>query len=224
MKKTIVLVDDEKDIVRLLRHNLEKEGFDVLSASDGESGLKLIRRSEPDLVVLDINLPKMDGIELLGVLRRESDVPVIFLSGKGAEMDRILGLKLGADDYVVKPFSVGELRARIAARLRRPAPAPDRGKASAGGIEADFEKHEVRVKGKSLRLTPKEFLVLKLLLGANGKVLSRDQLLETIWGHEKDMEIDTRTVDQHVARLRRKLGGQAKRIVTVSNFGYKLER
>ena len=196
----------------------------MLSAPDAESGLKLIRKSSVDLIVLDITLPKMDGLELLRLLRRESGIPVILLSGKGGETDRILGLRLGADDYVVKPFSVGELQARISARLRRADSSMDRKTAAAGGIEADFDRHEVRANGKTVRLSPKEFLLLKLLLEANGAVLSRDRLLEMIWGHDKDMDIDTRTVDQHVARLRRKLGGQAKRIVTVPNFGYKLAR
>jgi DNA-binding response OmpR family regulator len=207
----------------VLRHNLEQDGFKVLVAYDAESGLKLIRRSAPDLVVLDITLPKMDGLELLGILRRESAVPVILLSGKGGELDRILGLKLGADDYVVKPFSIGELQARVAARLRRRG-APAREPAATGGLDVDFERHEVRANGRAVRLTPKEFMVLKLLLEADGKVLSRERLLEDVWGHEEGLDLDTRTVDQHVARLRRKLGAQAKRIATVPNFGYKLAR
>jgi DNA-binding response OmpR family regulator len=174
--------------------------------------------------VLDIALPKMDGLELLGVLRRETEVPVIILSGKRGELDRILGLKLGADDYVVKPFSIGELQARIAARLRRPrAPRPKK-KAAVGGLDVDFERHEVRVSGKLVRLAPKEFTLLKLLIEADGKVLSRDRLLEAVWGHAAGLELDTRTVDQHVARLRGKLGALAKRIETVPNFGYKLAR
>jgi DNA-binding response OmpR family regulator len=166
----------------------------------------------------------MDGLELLGVLRRESAVPVILLSGKGGEVDRILGLKLGADDYVVKPFSLGELSARIAARLRRGASAPSRKTASAEELEVDFERHEVRAAGRPVRLAPKEFMVLKLLLEADGKVLSRERLLAAAWGHEDGLELDTRTVDQHVARLRRKLGASGKRIATVPNFGYKLAR
>ena len=174
--------------------------------------------------MLDIVLPKMDGLEFLRVLRRESDVPVILLSGKRGEVDRIIGLKLGADDYVVKPFSLGELQARIAARLRRSSPARGKTTAAVDGIDVDFERHEVRVNGKPTRLAPKEFAVLKLLIEANGKVLSRDRLLEAIWGYDRGMELDTRTVDQHVARLRRKLGAQGKRIATVPNFGYKLAR
>ena len=170
-------------------------------------------------------LPKMDGLEFLRVLRETSQVPVILLSAKSSEVDRILGLKLGADDYVPKPFSIGELLARVSARLRRPKAAKSSSKtASIGGLEVDFDRHEVRAAGKPVRLAPKEFTLLRLLIEADGKVLSRDHLLEVIWGHEEGMDIDTRTVDQHVARLRRKLGGEAKRVETVPNFGYKLAR
>jgi DNA-binding response OmpR family regulator len=174
-------------------------------------------------VVLDIMLPKMDGLEVLQLLRKESRTPVILLSAKRGETDRILGLKLGADDYVVKPFSHGELLARIEARLRPAAP-PDGRPAEVGGMAIDVARHQVTVKGKLVRLAPKEFAVLRLLVEADGKVLSREQLLELIWGHEKGMDIDTRTVDQHVARLRRKLGDAGSRIVTVPNFGYQVRR
>jgi two-component system phosphate regulon response regulator PhoB len=211
-------------MVAILRHNLEKAGFKVLSAADGETGLAMIRKAAPDLVVLDITLPKMDGLELLRLLRRESEVPVILLSGRGDEMHRVLGLKLGADDYVVKPFSVAELEARIAVRLRRADPAGPGRKAAVGQLSIDFDRHEVLSAGKAVRLAPKEFTLLRLLFEADGKVLSRDRLLELIWGHDASMEIDTRTVDQHVARLRRKLGAQGKLIATVPNFGYKLTR
>jgi DNA-binding response OmpR family regulator len=180
----------------------------------------------PDLVLLDIMLPKMDGLEFLKLLRAESPVPVILLSAKSAEVDRILGLKLGADDYVPKPFSVGELLARVSARLRRGKGAGEKpaGPRVLGSLSVDFERHEVKVSGKASRLAPKEFQLLKLLIEADGKVLSRDHLLTVIWGHDAGMDIDTRTVDQHVARLRRKLGAAADKIATVPNFGYKLAR
>ena len=169
-------------------------------------------------------LPGMDGLEFLRLLRAESDVPVILLSAKGGELDRVLGLKLGADDYVVKPFSLDELLARIAARLR-PSGKPTGGKsATVGTLSVDFARHEVKVKGRTVLLATKEFQLLTLLLEADGKVLSREQLLELIWGHEVGLELDTRTVDQHVARLRRKLGAAAALIATVPNFGYKLSR
>jgi len=225
-KEKILIVEDEKDLVRLIRYNLEKEKFHVTAARDAETGLKLARKNKPDLILLDIMLPKMDGLEFLRTIRPECSIPIILLSAKRSEMDRILGLKLGADDYIVKPFSLGELQARISGHLRRRAGASG-GEAKktvvVGGIEIDFERHEILVKGKLAYLAPKEFAILKLLVEANGKVLSREQLLEMIWGHEKDMEIDTRTVDQHIARLRRKLRTEADRITTVPNFGYQVK-
>lgn len=225
-KEKILIVEDEKDLVRLIRYNLEKEKFQVTSARDAETGLKLARKSKPDLILLDIMLPKMDGLEFLRTIRPEINVPIILLSAKRSETDRILGLKLGADDYIVKPFSLGELQARIAGHLRRRSAAAN-GETNktvvVGHISIDFERHEIRVKGKLAYLAPKEFAILKLLIEANGKVLSREQLLEMIWGHEKDMEIDTRTVDQHIARLRRKLRSEAERITTVPNFGYQVK-
>ena len=226
-KEKILIVEDEKDLAKLIRYNLEKESFRVTTARDAETGLKLARKARPDLILLDIMLPKMDGLEFLRTIRPEVQVPIILLSAKRSEMDRILGLKLGADDYMVKPFSVGELQARITGHLRRHANSGTNGEAkksvAVGGIEMDFERHEILVRGKVAYLAPKEFAILKLLIEANGKVLSRDRLLELIWGHEKDMEIDTRTVDQHIARLRRKLGVESERVTTVPNFGYQIK-
>jgi len=225
-KEKILIVEDEKDLVKLIRYNLEKEKFRVTTARDAETGLKLARSAKPDLILLDIMLPKMDGLEFLRTIRPEVQIPIILLSAKRSEMDRVLGLKLGADDYMVKPFSVNELQARIAGHLRRRAGALNGGETaksvSIGGIEIDFERHEILVRGKMAHLAPKEFAILKLLIEANGKVLSRDQLLQMIWGHEVDMEIDTRTVDQHIARLRRKLRLESDRITTVPNFGYQI--
>jgi DNA-binding response OmpR family regulator len=227
-KAKILIIEDEKDLVKLIRYNLEKEKYRVLSANDAEAGLTLARKSKPDLIILDIMLPKMDGLEFLRTLRKESQVPVALLTAKRSELDRILGLKLGADDYIVKPFSVGELQARIEALLRRAAPPPPKADGKKpmviGGMEADFDRHEIRVKGKAAKLAPKEFEILRLLIEANGKVLSREHILERLWGHEKDMEIDTRTVDQHIARLRHKLGTESSRIATVTNFGYQIKR
>lgn len=226
-KEKILIVEDEKDLVKLIRYNLEKEKFRVSAARDAETGLKLARKSKPDLILLDIMLPKMDGLEFLRTIRPEVDIPIILLSAKRSEMDRILGLKLGADDYMVKPFSIGELQARITGHLRRHAGIAANGDAkktvAIGSIAIDFERHEILVAGKPANLAPKEFAILKLLIEARGKVLSRDQLLQMIWGHEKDMEIDTRTVDQHIARLRRKLGPERNRIATVPNFGYQIK-
>ncbi|MBI3299901.1 MAG: response regulator transcription factor [Elusimicrobia bacterium] len=225
-KEKILIVEDEKDLVKLIRYNLEKEQFRVTAARDAETALKMARKSRPDLILLDIMLPKMDGLEFLKTIRPEIEAPIILLSAKRSEVDRILGLKLGADDYMVKPFSIGELQARISGHLRRhqgQTNGDGRKNVSVGGIDMDFERHEILVRGKPAHLAPKEFAILKLLIEANGKVLSRDRLLELIWGHEKDMEIDTRTVDQHIARLRRKLGAESERIMTVPNFGYQIK-
>lgn len=226
-KEKILIVEDEPDLVRLLRHGLEKEKFRVTSARDAETGLKLMRKEKPDLILLDVMLPKMDGLEFLRTIRSEVDIPILLLTAKRSEMDRILGLKLGADDYIVKPFSLGELQARIATHLRRHTATTADGAAkksvSVGEIAIDFERHETTVKGQVVYLAPKEFAILKLLIEANGKVLSRDQLLQLIWGHDKDVEIDTRTVDQHIARLRRKLHTASDRIATVPNFGYQFK-
>jgi DNA-binding response OmpR family regulator len=226
-KEKILVVEDEKDISRLIRHALAKERYHVTCAGDGEAGLRLARELKPDLIILDIMLPKMGGLEMLRALRPETKSPIMLLTAKRGEMDRILGLKLGADDYVVKPFSIGELQARIEGHLRRAAsPLPggdDKKPLRFGEMEIDFERHEILVKGKRVHLAPKELAILKILIEAGGKVLSRDKLLEIIWGHDESMEIDTRTVDQHVARLRRKLISEGARIVTVTNFGYQMK-
>lgn len=225
-KGKILVVENEKDLVRLLKYNLEKEGFRVFSAEDAETGLTLARKRKPDLILLDIMLPKMDGLEFCRIVRQENQTPIMFMTAKKSELDRILGLKLGADDYVTKPFSVGELIARVQAIIRRThAVANGNGHipTRVGDIEFDHERHEVCVKGKPTELTPKEFEFLKLLIEAQGKVLSRDYLLEHIWGYKSSIDIDTRTVDQHIARLRRKLRSEAFRIVTVTNFGYQLK-
>jgi two-component system, OmpR family, alkaline phosphatase synthesis response regulator PhoP len=222
----ILLIEDERDLVFLLKSNLRREGYNLVSARTAESGLALARKHKPDLIVLDVMLPKMDGFELIKVLRRETSVPVLFLTARKSEIDRVLGLKLGADDYVTKPFSVQELAARIQAILHRARHKEEEngnGVARFGALEVDFDRHEVRVNGKYRDLAPREFQLLKLLIDAKGKVLSRDHLLECIWGVDKGMEVSTRTVDQHIARLRRKLAGERERIVTVTNFGYQIK-
>ncbi|MBI4349680.1 MAG: response regulator transcription factor [Elusimicrobia bacterium] len=222
----ILIVDDEKDMIGLMRQNFRREGYHPIFAADGESGLVLARKERPDLVIIDIMLPKMDGLEFCRQLRQEIPTPTLFLTGKSSEVDRILGLKMGGDDYVVKPFSMRELLARVDAILRRARPdlaGEKNGSIALGALEVDFERHTVQVAEKPVLLTPKEFEFLKLLIEAKGKVLSRDYLLERVWGYEKSMDIDTRTVDQHIAHLRRKLRDEGKRIVTVTNFGYEIK-
>ncbi|MFH2204936.1 MAG: response regulator transcription factor [Elusimicrobiota bacterium] len=225
-RKKVLIVEDEKGLVKLIKYNFEKEGYAVAAAYDGEAGLALARKDKPDLILLDIMLPKMDGLSLCKALRQDSRIPIIFLTAKKSEIDRILGLKLGGDDYVTKPFSIAELLARVEAVLRRSGADAPRGSGTlkAGRLEVDLDRHLVRVEGKEVALTPKEFEFLRLLLEADGKVVSRDRILEQVWGYDRAIDIDTRTVDQHIARLRRKLKSEGKRIVTVTGAGYRAPR
>jgi DNA-binding response OmpR family regulator len=221
---TVLIIEDEKDIVRLLKYNLEKEGYTALAAHDGEAGLALARKEKPDLILLDLMLPKLDGMQVCRTIRQESQVPIIMLTAKKEEIDRIVGLELGADDYVTKPFSVRELMARVKTILRRVKPGlKEDQNFKAGQLEADFSRYTVTVKGKPVALSSKEFEFLKILIQSNGKALTRDQLLEQVWGHDPSFEIDTRTIDQHIARLRDKLGPEAKRVITVKNVGYRFD-
>lgn len=220
----ILIVEDEKDIVKLLKYNLEKEGYRVVSANDGEAGLVLFRKEKPDVIILDVMLPKLDGFGFCRIVRQESKTPILMLTAKVDEVDRILGLEMGADDYVTKPFSVREVIARIKAILRRVNDTEETKEViRAGELEVDLQKYVTRVKGKAVTLSSKEFEFIKCLINAKGRVLSRDQILEKVWGYEDALNIDTRTVDQHVARLREKLGSEAERIITVKNVGYRIE-
>lgn len=227
MKETILIVEDEKDIVKMLEYNLKKEGFKTLSALDGEDALDLAARQHPDLILLDLMLPGMDGLEACKNLKAEAktaSIPVIMLTAKSQEADKIVGLELGADDYMTKPFSPRELIARIKAVLRRMKEKDKLPEVSKiGGLTIDFSKISVSVKGKPIELTSKEFELLKTLIGAKGRVLSRDYLLDNIWGFDHSMEIQTRTVDVHIRTLRKKLKSEAKRIITVKNYGYRFE-
>ncbi|MBI3012840.1 MAG: response regulator transcription factor [Elusimicrobia bacterium] len=223
MATKILIVEDEKEISGLLKYNLEANGYSTTVAYDGESALSLFKKSKPDMILLDLMVPKVDGMEICKMVRRESRVPIIILTAKKSETDRVLGLELGADDYVTKPFSVRELLARVKSVLRRSSvPAQTGNRIHAGKLEVDLEKYDVKLNGKAIGLSAKEFSLLKVFLQAGGKVLTRDQLLETVWGMERASEIESRTVDQHVARLRGKLGVESGRLVTVKNIGYKL--
>jgi two-component system alkaline phosphatase synthesis response regulator PhoP len=227
MKEKILIVEDEKDIVRMLDYNLKKEGFRVLSCADGDDALDLIVKEHPDLVLLDLMLPGIDGLEVCKVFKKDtktSSIPIIMLTAKSEESDKVIGLELGADDYITKPFSPRELIARVKAVLRR---IKDKDKPAEivhiGDLVVDFAKISVSIKDKPVVLTAKEFELLKTLLGANGRVLSRDYLLENIWGFDRAMEIETRTVDVHIRTLRKKLKNESHRIVTVKNYGYRFD-
>ena len=220
----ILVVEDEKNIAKVLKYNLEKEGYRVVVSVDGEAGLEAFRKEKPDMVILDLMLPKLNGFEFCKAVRRDSQTPILMLTARKEEVDCILGFEMGADDYVTKPFSVREVLARLKVILRRGSGAEAPGAVlRAGSLELDLDKRECRLKSKPLALRFKEFEFLKCLFQARGKVMSRDQLLERIWGYDQSMDIDTRTVDQHITRLREKLGSEAERIVTIKNVGYRFD-
>lgn len=219
-----LVVDDEPHIAELVRDTLAADGFVVTIATDGMAALRNARRHAPDVIILDISLPGLDGFEVCRELRKQSAAPIIFLTGRGQEVDRIVGLELGADDYVSKPFSPRELMARVRAVMRRSGvAAPAVGQArTVGEITVDAERREVTVAGIALNLKPREFDVLWLLVRNEGHVFTRDQLIETIWGY--DFEGDPRTVDVHVRRIRRAIGDRAQNpryLHTVHGLGYK---
>jgi DNA-binding response OmpR family regulator len=222
----ILVVEDERPLAKILKFNLEKEGHAVVLAADGPSGAAAALDGKPDLVILDVMLPGMDGFEVCRKIRAaRKTTPILMLTARKEEVDRVLGLELGADDYVTKPFSPRELMARVKALLRRSgAGASEAVMLRAGTIELDSEKWKCRVSGQEISLRQKEFEFLKLLLESGGKVLTRDDLLEKVWGYDRSMELDTRTVDQHIARLREKLGKESARIETVKGVGYRLKR
>ncbi len=225
-KVKILLVDDERNIAEAVKYNLDKEGFRTLVAFDGAKGLELARRELPDLILLDWMLPEVDGLEVCRLLKageKTRHLPIIMLTVKSGETDKVLGLEMGADDYITKPFSPRELVARIKAVLRRTKESADEEAVTVGQLHVDFGRHVVCVKNGSVELTAKEFDLLKVLLQANGRVLSRDVLLDRVWGLEQSLEIETRTVDVHVGQLRRKLKHEASRLITVKNTGYRFD-
>ncbi|UCH59243.1 MAG: response regulator transcription factor [Anaerolineales bacterium] len=222
-KAKILVIDDEPSITKLVSAYLQPEGYEVYTAADGEAGLKAARAFQPDLIVLDIMLPGLDGIELLTRLRRESDVYVILLTAKTEETDKIVGLSVGADDYVTKPFSPRELVARIKAALRRLQSGSGQGSGSTLAfqqVRIDIERHQAWVNEEEIELTAMEFDLLRALAENHGRVLSREQLLEKVWGHEYFGEI--RVVDVHIGHIRQKLGDE-NLIATVRGVGYRFQ-
>jgi two-component system OmpR family response regulator len=229
----VLLVEDDRTLLDVLKYNLTKEGHDVITASDGVEALDVARDKKPDLIVLDVMLPKLDGFEVCRVLRREMTVPILMLTAKASETDKVVGLELGADDYMTKPFSMREFLARIRAMLRR-AEMMKMVESSAkettpsiikvGGLEIDFARHKVSQSGTTIDLSPKEFDLLAFLLKNREQVFSRDQLLERIWGY--DYTGDTRTVDVHMRWLRQKIETDPtdpRHLLTVRGVGYKFE-
>jgi two-component system response regulator RegX3 len=222
----VLVVEDEPALIEAVSYALEVEGFNVSSASSGSEGLDAARRLNPAVVVLDLMLPGMSGLDVCRLLRRESDVPVIMLTAKESEADKVAGLELGADDYMTKPFSMRELVARVRAQIRRSAKTgvlADSNEVLRGGdIELDVDAHEVRVRGEAVALRPKEFELLESLMRRKGRLATRETLIEEVWGPEYFGP--TKTLDVHIKRLRQKLEPQAvtpRHIVTVRGLGYK---
>jgi len=226
MSSRVLIVEDELDIRELVVHHLKREGYQVSAASSGEEALRQVQAAPPDLVLLDLMMPAMDGLEVCRRLRQDpatAMLPIVMLTAKGDEVDRVLGLEIGADDYVVKPFSPKELVARVRAVLRRSRSAPGAAPLKVGALVMDLGTHTASVAGEPLTLTPKEFDLLRALVEARSRVLSREFLLDRVWGYSRASEIESRTVDVHVRRLRVKLGPEGRRILTVKSVGYRLD-
>lgn len=224
--KRILVVDDEPTLVATVKYNLEREGYSVDTATDGESALDKARRGRPDLVILDVMLPVIDGFEVCRLLRREMNVPIIMLTAKTEEVDRVVGLEIGADDYVTKPFSMRELMARVKALLRRSTAeaSEQRETLSSGDVEIDLRRREASRAGERLLLKPKELELLTFFLENRGRAFTREQLLDQVWGY--DFVGGTRTVDVHVNWLRQKIEvepAKPTRLVTVRGTGYRFD-
>ena len=223
--KTVLVADDEPDVLNLVAAHLASAGYKVLRASDGAEALAKSREHLPSVVVLDIMMPEMSGLEVCKALKSDSrtaSISIIMLTARTSEVDRVLSFELGADDYLSKPFSPRELVLRITAILRRRAPAPPTiGFLRAGDISIDRDRHDVTIQGRNISLTAIEFRLLLALMENRGRTLSRGNILEVVWGY--DTEVETRTVDTHLRRLREKLGPAAQQIQTVRGFGYRLD-
>jgi two-component system OmpR family response regulator len=228
MASKILVVEDDLNLLATLKYNLVKEGYDVITAADGSVALKTARREKPELIVLDVMLPKMSGFEVCRILRKETNVPILMLTAKAEEVDKIVGLEIGADDYMTKPFSMRELLARIRAMLRRTEMTKIESQLKPesikiGGLEIDSARHRASLRGAELELSPKEFDLLAFLAQNRELVFSREQLLEKVWGY--DYAGETRTVDVHIRWLRQKIESdpaKPSRLVTVRGKGYKL--
>ena len=229
MGNKVLIVEDDPNLLETLRYNLRKESYDVVTAVDGEQALEAARREKPDLIILDLMLPKVSGFEVCRILRKEMIVPILMLTAKAEETDKIVGLEIGADDYMTKPFSLRELLARVRAMLRRAKmvetqPVVEEALLKVGDIKVDIARHQASKGATKLELTPKEFDLLAFLARNRGFVFSRNQLLEKVWGY--DFTGDTRTVDVHIRWLRQKIEtypNNPKHLITVRGTGYRLE-
>jgi len=227
MAKKILIVDDEQDLRDLLQFNLKKEGYQILPAVDGEQALELAESYQPDLIILDIMMPGKNGLEVIGELRKNEetqDIPVIFLTAKDSEIDEIVGLELGADDYIIKPISIRKLVARIKTALRKSASRSqdEDERIKFGDLLIDPASHQLKISGKSVSLTKKEFAVLTYLAKRPGRVVTRDILLDQVWG--EDVVIIDRTVDVHIRKIREKLGPKYMNVIeTIKGVGYRFK-
>jgi len=225
----ILVVEDDPNLLSTLKYNLQKEGYGVATAADGAEAIETARREKPELIILDVMLPKMSGFDVCRILRREMIIPILMLTAKAEEVDKIVGLEIGADDYMTKPFSMRELIARVGAMLRRVrmaelSPTDEKTLLEINDLEIDIARHRASLGGATLDLTPKEFDLLAFLARNRGFVFSREQLLEKVWGY--DYAGYTRTVDVHIRWLRQKIETDPKnpkRLVTIRGTGYKLE-
>ncbi|MHB0913685.1 MAG: response regulator [Armatimonadota bacterium] len=218
----VLIIEDEAPLRDTVAYNLREEGYKVCTAPDGFSALSVFRQEKPDVVLLDVMLPGIDGLEVCRLIRKESDAPVIMLTAKSREVDKVIGLTVGADDYLTKPFGMMELIARVKAALRRSRQESRPETVSAQGVELDTSKHTVKIDGRAIDLRPKEFELLHLLMANRGRVMERAALLDRIWG--EDEYIDAGTVDVHIRRLREKVEAdpsKPQRVLTVRGVGYK---
>ena len=226
-KETILIIEDEKNIVELVKYNMEQAGYRVTAAMKGDEGLLLSRKEKPVLIILDLMLPEMDGLDVCKALKQNektASIPIIMLTAKSSEADKVVGLELGADDYITKPFSPRELVARVKAVLRRMKDVKSQNPLlQSGPLEIDTARHIVTLNKKEVSLTSKEYDLLKSLMAADGRVLSRDQLLNQVWGYDESLNIETRTVDMHIGQLRKKIKQEGDRIITVKNVGYRFD-
>ncbi len=224
---SVLLVEDEAALAQSIAYNLQREGYEVLTAEDGETALARFKSNDPSIVILDLMLPRLSGLDVCRIIRAESQVPILILTAKDAEADKVTGLELGADDYVTKPFSMRELISRVRAHLRRassagPAIEAGDGRLAGGSVELDPERHEVFVRGEPVQLPPKEFELLELFLARKGRLLTRQYLIDEVWG--ADYVGDTKTLDVHVKRLRQKIEADPHRpnhVLTIRGLGYK---
>jgi len=222
----VLVVEDDEILTHFLRSRLEAQGFRIVTATDGEEALRAVGLEMPDAIILDLALPELDGLSVFRRLRADPEtarIPILVLSGEGEHVEQILNLDLDADDFIAKPYNEQELCARLKTLLRRTALSPPARMLLAGAIEIDLDRYVVTVSGEEVRFTSKEFELLRILIEAKGRALRREVLLEKVWGYGRSADVESRTIDVHIARLREKLGPDGARILTVRNVGYRFD-